>query len=389
MITRVILILLAIIILPDLYFHFHYLRHKRWYNSFAALVWWLPTAAMAVFALSLAAGDDFAPHDAAILRWFLLLMGILIVPKVLFAVCSFVGLVFCKITRSHRNWGNLIGFLAALMGMGAMLYGSTKGPHQLKVKQVDYASADLPKAFDGYRVALFSDTHLGTYGNDTQLIERMVDQINEQQVDMICFVGDLQNMQPTELDCFQNILSKLKAPDGVCSVLGNHDYPVYIKADFATEALNESLIKSKERSMGWKLLLNDHQIVKRKGSSMVVAGMENVGKKPHPQKGDIQKTLDGVDKDAFVLMLQHDPSAWRSTILKHEKVPQLTLSGHTHGGQISLFGWSPASLASKEWRGMHDDGQGHSLFVTTGIGGLVPFRLGMAPEIVVLSLHSK
>lgn len=388
MIARIMLLLLAAIILPDVFFHFRYLRRKRWYHSFAAMLWWLPVVVMAVFVLALSAGDDFAPHDAAILRWFLLLMAILVVPKVLFALCSFVGFLFCRITRSRRNWGNLIGFLAAIAGMLMMLYGCLMGMNGIKVNEQSYASSSLPKAFDGYRIALFSDLHLGTYGQDTKQVEELVRTINAQKPDMICFLGDLQNMQPTELDVFQGILSGLQAPDGVFSVLGNHDYPVYVKTDFATEALNESLIKSKERSMGWHLLLNERQTVKRGHDSIIVAGMENLGKKPHPQKGEIGKTLEGVPSNAFVLMLQHDPSAWRSTILAHDTTPQLTLSGHTHGGQFLLFGWSPASLAHDEWRGFYDDNQGHSLFVTTGIGGLAPFRFGVKPEVVVITLNA-
>lgn len=389
MIARVITILLAIILLPDLYLHLHYLRRKRWYGSFAAMLWWLPAAGMAVFALSLAAGDDFAPHDATVLWWFLLLMGILVVPKLLFALCSFVGFLWCRLTRSRRNWGNLVGFFAAIAGLGAMVYGATLGTSGLKVRQVEYASAALPQAFDGYRIALFSDAHLGTYGDDTRMIAKVVDAINAQKTDIICFVGDLQNMQPTELDQFQSILSRLQAPDGVFSVMGNHDYPVYIKADFATEALNENLIKSKQHSMGWRLLLNERQAIRRQGDSIVVAGMENLGRKPHPQKGDIGKTLDGIGPEAFVVMLQHDPGAWRTTILGSENPPRLTLSGHTHGGQVSVFGWSPASLAHNEWRGMYDDGDGHGLYITTGIGGLVPFRLGMKPEVAVITLRCK
>ena len=350
------------------------------------MLWWLPVAIMVVFVLALSAGDDFAPHDAAILRWFLLLMGILVVPKVLFALCSFLGFLVCRITRSHRNWGNLIGFIAAIAGALVMIYGCFMGMTGIRVNEVSYASPTLPKAFDSYRIALISDLHLGTFGEDTQQVEKMVTTVNEQKPDMICFVGDLQNMQPTELDAFQSILSGLKAPDGVVSVLGNHDYPVYIKTDFATEALNESLIKSKQRSMGWNLLLNERLTVRRGNDSIVVAGMENYGKKPHPQKGDIKKTLEGVPSNAFILMLQHDPSAWHNTILSYEPTPQLTLSGHTHGGQFSIFGWSPASLTHAEWRGMYDDGQGHSLFITTGVGGLAPFRFGMKPEVVVITL---
>ena len=206
--------------------------------------------------------------------------------------------------------------------------------------------------------------------------------------DVIVFTGDLENLHPDELRPQLSVLRQLHAKDGVFSVLGNHDYPTYLDCDDTTKSLLVSFTKQYERQMGWRLLLNEHQTIRRDSDSIVIAGMENWGTlKRMPRKGDVKKTMEGVDKSAFVLMLQHDPTAWRQKILP-ECHAQLTLSGHTHGGQVSLFGWSPASLTYEEWGGLYQEGS-RALYVSTGLGSLIPFRLNLPGEIVVITLKVK
>ena len=180
----------------------------------------------------------------------------------------------------------------------------------------------------------------------------------------------------------------IKAKDGVYSVLGNHDYANYIHASPSTKVANERETVRLIRQMGWHLLVNDHVAVRRSSDSIVVAGMANDGDSIHfPRLGDIQKTLNGVNPEAFVTMLEHDPSSWRRKILP-ESHAQLTLSGHTHAMQFALFGWSPASLIYDEWGGMFFEGD-RAINVSTGLGGFIPFRFGMPSEIVVITLRKK
>jgi len=135
-------------------------------------------------------------------------------------------------------------------------------------------------------------------------------------------------------------------------------------------------------------LLNERTIIRRDSDSIVIAGMENWGKvKRMPRKGDVKKTLAGIRDNAFVVMLQHDPTCWREKILPECKA-QLTLSGHTHGGQFEVFGWSPAALSYDEWGGWTYEGN-RGIFVSTGLGALIPFRLGLPGEIAVITLRSK
>ena len=287
-------------------------------------------------------------------------------------------------------------------------YGTFVEYPNFKVRHVEYVSADLPEAFDGYRIVMFSDAHVGTMtGLFDGLLQRAVDSINAQRADAIVFVGDLENIHPDELKPQLATLSQLKAKDGVYSVLGNHDYPTYLDCD---EAMKKQCIQQTtalERQTGWQLLLNEHRVILRpkKGvvaqqrsdsDSIVIAGMENWGKvKRMPRRGDVKKTLEGINCQTFagegqrvgvpfILMLQHDPTCWRKHILP-ESHAQLTLSGHTHGGQFSLFGWSPATFSYTEWGGMAYEGP-RAIYVSVGLGALIPFRLNMTGEIVVVTL---
>ena len=185
-----------------------------------------------------------------------------------------------------------------------------------------------------------------------------------------------------------DILSRLKAKDGVYSVLGNHDYAKYVDCSEAEKAANCRETVSLEKQLGWTLLQNEHRYIERGKSRIVIAGMENDGDgKNFPQKGNISKTLKGVDDDDFILMLEHDPSSWRRKIIPDGRA-QLTLSGHTHKMQFSLFGWCPLSLTGKEVNGWYKEDE-QSLFVSAGLGGLIPFRFGAPGEVVLITLKTQ
>jgi hypothetical protein len=270
-------------------------------------------------------------------------------------------------------------------------YGFLFGFQQFEVRHVEFASADLPEVFDGYRIVHFSDAHVGSMTGSRQwMLQRAIDSINAQHADAIVFTGDMQNVWPDELPQQASYFRQLKAKDGVFAVLGNHDYAVYQDCDEAEKTTNCGKTVKALCDMGFDLLLNEHRIVRRDSDSIVIAGMENWGtKKRMPRKGDVIKTLTGVtiSPSPFIVMLQHDPSCWREKILP-ECNAQLTLSGHTHGGQISLFGWSPVAMSYSEWGGMTYEGA-RAIFVSTGLGALIPFRFGIPGEIVVITLKKK
>lgn len=377
------------IVLPCLYVDLRYLRRKRFGRVWVRMLWWLPGFCMTVFTVVLAMHPDFAPADTTALNFYLFLLGLLVVPNFVFALCSVVGLALKKWLHMRRNYGNHVGLAMVAVHWYVLIYGSTIGFNEIVVKHIDYASADLPAAFDGYRIVQFSDAHVGTYSSDRDyLLDAAVDSINAQHADMIVFTGDLQNMRPVEVERHARTLSALHAPDGVFSVLGNHDYADYLHADTATKAANCRRMVDLQRQLGWTLLRNEHRVVRLGGDSIIVAGMENDGiSKRSPERGDIGKTLSGTSPRDFVLMLQHDPSCWRRKILPQCNA-QLTLSGHTHGMQFELFGWSPIAFKYSEWGGLYREGA-RAIFVSTGLGGFLPFRFGVPGEVVVITLHRK
>ena len=328
-----------------------------------------------------------------------MLLGVVVIPLWIFIICSLLGRGCSKLVRKFKspeqllkpakNYGNLTGIASIPLIWLMVGWGSSLGFNKFEVNHIEYASSDIPKAFDGYKIVLFSDAHVGSYQKrNSDVLRQAIDSINAQKPDMIVFTGDLQNIQPSELYPHREVLGSLQAKDGIYSVLGNHDYASYLGCDEAVKAANDKEIISLQRQMGWTVLLNEHRIIQRDTSSFILAGMENDGDGKHfPQKGDIAKTLEGVADGSFILMLEHDPSAWRRKIIPDGRA-QLTLSGHTHAMQFNILGWCPMSLTGKEFWGWYEEGH-QKLFVTAGLGGLIPFRLGATGEIVILTLRAQ
>lgn len=311
---------------------------------------------------------------------FFVVMGFIVIPFLSYFLCS---------KLLNRRYGRRVGLALACIIIGLVIYGMTSGFSQIQVRQIEFASKDLPEAFDGYRIVQFSDAHVATYdGWLDEMLPQIVDSINVQKADMIVFTGDLQNLRPDELVSKVPQLRQLHAPDGVYSVLGNHDYATYLDCDEVTQKKNNLETQRLERQMDWTLLMNENRIIRRGNDSIVIAGMENWGvQKRMPRNGDVRKTMKGISPKSFTVMLQHDPNAWRAKILPECKA-QLTLSGHTHGGQFSLFGWSPVEFTYHEWFGLYYEGN-RAIYVSSGLGGLIPFRLGQPGEIVVVTLRKK
>ena len=415
MIARAPYLFLLLILIPDLYFDWHYWRHK--YQGGQRLLRWIPSIVLVAYTIKLTYEQNFIPDNPTLLYIYLLLLGLIAVPKAVFMICSIIGLGIGRLFHwkkkgTFKNYGNLVGLLCVPVIWYMVIYGSFIGFNKLEVNRQTFVSPDLPKAFDGYKVVLFSDTHVGSYTARNQyVLQRAMDSINAQHPDMIVFTGDIQNTQPQDLYPHMDVMSVLKAKDGIYSVLGNHDYGDYIRGNTARKVANMRETMSLEKQLGWTLLMNDHRVIERKGSHIIIAGMENDGDGIRfPQNGDVKKTLKGVSTSPpesggargglnkgisgvsginalrpFILMLEHDPSSWRRKIIPDGRA-QLTFSGHTHKMQFSLFGWCPMSLTGKEVNGWYTEGQ-QSLFVTAGLGGLIPFRFGATGEIVVLTLR--
>lgn len=388
MITRIAILLILMAVVPDLYIDRRFLRRIKGRRAMLRrLLWWLPTLGMIAYTMVFVFDRQFAPSDIKILNVYLFLVGLLITPKCLFALCSAIGWGVKKMIRRKANYGNIVGVVMVVLNWYVLFYGSFVGFDQITVREMTYESAELPKVFDGYRIVQFSDAHVGTYiGGREHLLSAVVDTINAQSPDMVVFAGDLQNREPQEICPFVDVLGGIKAKDGVFSVIGNHDYSDYIEATPDIKAENEKETRELERKMGWRLLVNEHEVVRRGADSIVIAGLDNDGDgKKFPQRGDVRKALEGVSDRAFVVMAEHDPTCWRRKILPESRA-QLTLSGHTHAMQFMIGNWSPASFVYKEWGGLFSEGA-RALIVSTGIGGFIPFRFGVPGEIVVITMR--
>lgn len=317
---------------------------------------------------------------------------LLIVPIILLIIVGLLlfGLIYnsIRLIRHKAKRRHIVGLAISVSVILVITYGFTLGFEAFKVKHTEFESVDLPASFDGYKIVMFTDAHVGNFAGRRQwMVKRAVDSINAQHPDAIVFCGDIENSDPAELKPFVGMLSSLKARDGVFSVLGNHDYSLY-KHDISEEAkrkINEQTQQA-ERSFGWHLLMNESAIIRRGADSIVIAGEENDGSKPFPCYADAAKTMAGINDSSFVVMLQHDPSAWRRQILPQTNA-QLTLSGHTHAGQVSIFGWSVTSMIYKENNGAYHQGD-RMLYVSSGLGGVVPFRIDVPGEIVVITLKN-
>lgn len=381
MIARISIIILLVTLLPDIYMYRRYVK-RRLGNVWARIAWWLPTLLITVSTIGVSLTRDFAPHNLTLFNTYLFITALVVLPKLTFVLCSLAGRLARRVLKLRRNWGNYVGLVLVLAELYILFHGTMMGTDRLNVRQVTIEFDDLPEAFDGYRIAQFTDAHLGSMKDELML--RAVTAIDDMRPDLIVFTGDIQNMRPEELPRFAQTLKRLKAKDGVMSVLGNHDYSRYVNVSPEEALRNERMTRQFETSVGWQLLLNDNRIVRRGSDSIVIAGGENDGRPPFPAKANLKRTLRGINAKSFVVMLQHDPSAWRRHILP-ETNAQLTLSGHTHGGQISLFGLRPTELVGKEDDGLYVEGK-RKLFVSTGLGGFIPFRFYMNPEVVEITL---
>ena len=228
--------------------------------------------------------------------------------------------------------------------------------------------------------------HIGSWEGNARALQRMVDLVNAQHPDLIVFTGDLVNNQAKELDGFQQILSGLRAKNGVYSILGNHDYGPYHKWE-SQRAQVENLadLKKREAEMGWKLLNNEHVILHQGNDSIALIGVENEGEPPFSQHGDLPKAMQGTE-GMFQLLLSHNPTHWRREVLPQSQI-DLMLAGHTHAMQMALGHHSPSSFVYPEWSGMYSE-EGRNLYVNVGLGFVgLPFRFGAWPEITVITLN--
>lgn len=332
-----------------------------------AILWWVPSLLLVLAEVGLQMGF-FHKSSVRVLFTTILFSAF---PKVVFILFD-----------AFLPW--FFALIPALGVMGWFAFGFIEGWKRLELKHITFTSPDLPPYFDGYRLVQITDFHLGSFPPGNDFVQKVVDATNNEEPDMILFTGDLVNNQASEVEPYLDTLRQLHASDGIYSIWGNHDYCEYGN-NHSIGALkrNRRMLYGYQESLGWYQLMNEHHVVSHGMASIAVIGVENPGQPPFTNRSNLKKAMKGLNPDMFKILLSHDPHHWRREVVG--KKIQLTLAGHTHAGQLKIGKWTPARMAFKEWGGAYRIGE-QMLYVSSGIGGSFPFRLGAWPELTVITL---
>jgi predicted MPP superfamily phosphohydrolase len=311
-----------------------------------------------------------------------------IIPHILW----FIGWIGCRIAGVNLPYSHfgIAALIIVILFWIILAYGYFIGRWKVESVALEYTHKDIPEAFDGFKIVHISDLHLSTFDDDPERLNSFVEEINRHKPDLLCFTGDMVTVGRSEAEPYTDILNKISAKYGILSVLGNHDFMIYrFKQSEDREKAVEELVGYQENVLGWNLLRNDSAVIESEdGSKITFIGVDNAnfGNQGFPtiHKGDLKMALEGTD--GFRILLTHDPSHWRAEVLPETDIP-LTLSGHTHSAQIRIFGWTPARWSFNETAGRYDSGN-QTLYINVGLGCTAPFRLGVNPEVTVITLKS-
>ncbi len=282
--------------------------------------------------------------------------------------------------------------LAAGGGLFSSLIYGFSNKYDYHIKRVSLSFGNLPASFKGLKIVQVSDIHSGSFTNK-QAVLKGVQKVLDEKPDIILFTGDLVNDRSDEMQDYMDVFNRLKAPMGVYSTLGNHDYGDYASWPFngITKQQNLEDLKKVHAALGWRLLMNEHVVLEKTNEQIALIGIENWSAKARfPKYGNMAKAYAGTEKYPFKILMSHDPSHWDAQVRPLYADVDLTLSGHTHGMQFGIdipgFKWSPVQYVYKQWAGLYEEGR-QKLYVNRGYGFIgYPGRVGILPEITVIEL---
>ncbi|MCB9234596.1 MAG: metallophosphoesterase [Bacteroidia bacterium] len=283
--------------------------------------------------------------------------------------------------------------VVAALPFAGLVWGAVAGRYNFKVFRHRLAIPGLPEEMEGLTITQLSDLHCGSFF-DKEAVKEGIDLANAQNSDLMIFTGDLVNMRASEVDGWEEIFGSLRAPLGVYSILGNHDYGDYVRdwTEGEKEANLRDLI-ARQKDLGWDLMLNENRILNIKGKKLALIGVENTsGTRGFHSYGDLPKAYKGTEQADLKLLLSHDPSHWEAEVVKDFPDIAATFSGHTHGFQMGIeipgfIKWSPVQYVYKQWAGMYEKGA-QKLYVNRGFGfHAYRGRAGIRPEITVFTLE--
>ncbi len=294
----------------------------------------------------------------------------------------------------RRKFVSQMALSLGAIPFSSLLYGMYQGRYNYRVLKYTLTYASLPDSFDGFQITQISDLHCGSFDNPEKVSYGM-ELINQQKSDLLLFTGDLVNNKSSEAIPWVNLVSKIEAPYGKFSVLGNHDYGDYStwESEAAKQKNMEEMYQT-HKDMGFDLLLNESRYIEKNGEKIALVGVENWGAGRFKKAGDLEKSIAQIQPEDFKILLSHDPSHWEAEVLPHSYPFHLTLSGHTHGFQFGIeipgwIKWSPIQWRYKHWAGIYEEKE-QKLNVNRGFGYLAyPGRVGIWPEITVITLKKE
>ncbi|HEX8316178.1 MAG TPA: metallophosphoesterase [Flavisolibacter sp.] len=273
---------------------------------------------------------------------------------------------------------------------GTLLYGFTN-KYNYKIKKIPLSFPNLPQAFKGLKIVQISDVHSGSF-NNKEGVEKGIEKIMALKPDLILFTGDLVNNKHDEMLPYIDTFSRLKAPLGVYSIFGNHDYGDYVAWESQDQKQeNQEKLKQVHAQLGWQLLWDEHVPLEKGGEQIALIGIQNWSALSNfPKYGNLPKAYAGAEKYPFKILMSHDPTHWDAEVRPKFSDIDLTLSGHTHGFQFGVeipgFRWSPVQYVYNQWAGLYHEGS-QAIYVNRGFGFIgYPGRIGILPEITLLEL---
>ena len=385
------MILLAINILSDIYIT-KQLPNRFRNTIFKVVIWSINTLVYILFLVFVSL--IFVKNTTIIsqnIELVVFIFFLITLPKIIFLIISPLDYLQKIWSKKRKYYFTIVATIISIALFTTLLYGMAVGRKKIVCNNVEITSKQLPVAFNNFKIVQISDLHLKSLYGDTTLIASMVEKINSLNTDIVCITGDVVTLSSDELLTYKTQLSKLKAKDGVYSVLGNHDYGDYVNWKNHSEKQNNlQNLKTYQKQMGWIMLNNESNTIVRERDSIVVIGVENWGNPPFPRYGNLNKAYRTLNDNKYKILLSHNPEHWQQVL--DETNINLTLSGHTHAMQLKFsFGdtqYSLASLRGDWWSGLYQEGE-QSLYVNDGIGcTLFTFRLGAYPEITLITLKS-
>ena len=333
---------------------------------------------------------DAGDKELTWLMWSLFVYLSVYVPKIVLALFMFVQQLSGRIMHRRLRGLGIAGGIVSGVILCTLWWGALSSRFDIDVEEVTVPVGGLPAGYDGYRIVQISDIHTGTFGGDTHFVEKLVGKVNELHPDLIVFTGDIVNRHSAALIPFTGVLSGLSAPDGVWSIMGNHDYGDYYAWSTPSAKQDDvDRLQAMQASMGWRMLNNAHTVLRRgDNDSIVLVGVENIGDPPFTVYGDLSEAYPALGDPSVKILLSHNPAHWDAEVAGDKSVNiALTLSGHTHAMQVELFGKSPAAMRYDKWGGLYTDSLGRHLYVNIGAGEVgMPARIGATPEITLITL---